>query len=363
MNDHKTDTPELASCSRRTFISGLAATAIAAATCTNVLAASAGSTGGKNTDETAVGTSTATRSGKSPLTKLNNGVDMPVFGVGTFALPTFQAADVISFALTNGYRLIDTATNYGNEKAVGEGIVRSGVNRSDLFITTKLWIEDYGYDEAMRAFDRSLNALGLDYLDLYLLHWPVPTDFNKTIAAYKAMEKLYADKRIRAIGVSNFQPDHLKILMDSTKIAPVLNQIELHPYMSQESVREANERYGVKTESWSPIGGVFVSLPKDPTNPVRVLEDPTIVNLAQKHRKTAAQIVLRWHCQQGRIVMPKSQHYERLLANIEIFDFELTVDEMAAIDTLNRDLRGGPDPRSFDIPAFKAIVEKRKAGV
>lgn len=299
----------------------------------------------------------------SPLLVLNNGVKMPALGLGVFLASPEQTADAVATAIARGYRLIDTAAGYNNERQVGDGIRRSGIDRRELFVTTKLWVADYGHESAGRAFEASLRRLGLDYIDLYLLHWPVPTDFNKTIAAYKAMEKLYADKRIRAIGVSNFQPDHLKILMDSTKIAPVLNQIELHPYMSQESVREANEQYGVKTESWSPIGGVFVSLPKDPTNPVRVLEDATIVNLAQKHRKTAAQIVLRWHCQQGRIVMPKSQHYERLLANIEIFDFELTVDEMAAIDTLNRDLRGGPDPRSFDIPAFKAIVEKRKAGV
>ena len=354
MNDRRTDSTELASPSRRTFISGLAAAAISASAACN---------GSERIAARAAGTSTATSPGKSPLTKLNNGIDMPVLGVGTLATTTLQAADVVSFALRNGYRLIDTAKNYGVEKEVGEGIVRSGVNRSDLFVTTKLWIEDFGYDEAMRAFDRSLKALGLEYLDLYLLHWPVPTDFGKTIAAYKAMEKLYAAKRIRAIGVSNFHPDHLKMLMDSTEIVPALNQIELHPYMSQKSVREANERYGIKTECWSPIGGSLVNLPKDPTHPVRVLEDSTIVSLAQKHRKTAAQIVLRWHNQQGRIVMPKSQHYERLLANIDIFDFELTAEEMAAIDALNRELRGGPDPRSFDIPAFKALVERRKAGV
>lgn len=318
--------------------------------------------GGRAVAQSTTTVTTKAAAAKSPLTTLNNGVQMPVFGVGTFALPTIQAADVVTFALTHGYRLIDTARNYGNEKEVGEGIARSGVPRSEIFITTKLWIEDYGYDEALRAFDLSARMLGVDQIDLYLLHWPVPTDFSKTIAAYKAIEKLYADKRIRAIGVSNFQPDHLNVLMDSTEIVPVLNQVELHPYLSQKSVREANERYGIKTESWSPIGGVFVNLPKDPTHPVRVLEDPTIVSLAQKHRKTAAQIVLRWHNQQGLIVMPKSQHYERLLANIDIFDFELTADEMAAIDALNRDLRGGPDPESFDIPAFKAIVEKRKAG-
>jgi diketogulonate reductase-like aldo/keto reductase len=298
--------------------------------------------------------------GKSPLTKLNNGVQMPVFGCGTFALPTFQAADVINFALTNGYRLIDTAKNYGNEKEVGEGIARSGVPRSELFVTTKLWIEDFGYDEALRAFDLSAKKLRLDQIDLYLLHWPVPTDFKKTIAAYKAVEKLYAEKRVRAVGVSNFNADHLKTLMDQTQIVPVLNQIELHPYLIQKDMRAVNDKYGIKTECWSPIGGSFVYAPKDPTKPVRLLEDKVIVGIAQKHKKTAAQIVLRWHNQHGLIVIPKSQHYERLLKNIDIFTFELAAEEMAAIDGLNRNLRGGPDPETFDIPAFKALVQKRK---
>ncbi len=358
MDDHKLSHPELASSSRRTFISGLAASAAAAA-----VPGSAFATGSSAGAPSAAASRPASSAGKSPMVKLNNGVEMPVFGVGCFALPTIQTADVIDFALRNGYRLIDTAKNYGNEKEVGEGIVRSGVKRSELFVTTKLWIEDFGYDEAMRAFDRSLQALGLDYLDLYLLHWPVPTDFKKTLAAYKTLEKLYADKRIRAIGVSNFQPAHLRQLMDNTDVVPVLNQVELHPYFSQQALRQAHDRYGIKTESWSPIGGVFVTLPKDPTRPVRLLEDPVVVGLAQKHRKSAAQIVLRWHTQHGCIVIPKSQHYERLLSNIDIFDFTLGADEMAALDGLDRDLRGGPDPELFDVPAFRAIVERRRAGV
>ncbi len=237
--------------------------------------------------------------GKSSLTKLNNGVEMPLLGVGCFNLPTIQTADVIHFALTHGYRLIDTAKNYGNEKEVGEGIARSGVPRSELFVTTKLWIEDFGYDEALRAFDVSLDKLGLDYLDLYLLHWPVPTDFEKTIAAYKALEKLYAEKRIRAIGVSNFNPGHLQKLAERTEVVPVLNQIELHPFFTQQAAREANEQRGIKTESWSPIGGGFITLPKDPTRIIRLLEEKTIVELGRKYRKMPAQVVLRWHTQHG----------------------------------------------------------------
>lgn len=317
------------------------------------------------TGSRALARSTATSAplaGKSPLTTLNNGVSMPVFGVGTFSLPTIQTADVVSVALTHGYRLIDTAKNYGNEKEAGEGIVRSGVPRSEIFITTKLWIEDFGYDEALRAFDLSAKQLGVDQVDLYLLHWPVPSDFEKTIAAYTAVEKLYADKRIRAIGVSNFTPAHLQRLMDRTDVVPAVNQIELHPYLTQAAARAAHERYNIKTESWSPIGGGFRNLPADPTNVVHLLEDDVLVGLARKHRKSVVQIILRWHNQHGFIAIPKSQHYERLLSNIDIFDFELTADDMAAIDALNRNLRSGPDPDRFDVPAFREIVERRRAG-
>lgn len=302
-------------------------------------------------------------SAKSPLVTLNNGVKMPVFGVGTYALPPVQAADVINFALSNGYRLIDTAANYGNEKEVGEGIARSGVSRSELFVTTKLWMEDYGPEQTHQAFNRSLNALGLEYLDLYLLHWPLPNEFEKTIEAYKVLEQLYEAGKIRAIGVCNFNPEHLKKLVENTKVKPVLNQIELHPYLTVAPTRKVNDEYGIKTESWSPIGGTFVNLPKDPTKPVRVLEDPIIVGLAQKYKKTPAQIVLRWQNQHGLIVMPKSQHYERLLKNIEIFHFELSNDDMRKIDFLNRDVRGGPDPVSFDVASFKAGVARRKAAL
>lgn len=358
MKTNKPDTSKLSTVDRRTFLTGFAAAAAGAAVGPSLLAADSAVANGPKASA-----STSPASGKSPLTKLNNGVEMPVLGVGCFNLPTIQTADVISFALRNGYRLVDTAANYGNEKEVGEGIARSGVPRSELFITTKLWIENFGYDEALRAFDVSLNKLGLDYLDLYLLHWPVPTDFEKTIAAYKALEKLYADKRIRAIGVSNFNPEHLQMLAERTEIVPVLNQIELHPFLTQKAGREANEERGIKTESWSPIGGGFINLPKDPTRIVRLLEEKTIVELGQKYKKMPAQIVLRWHIQHGFIAIPKSQHYERLLANIAIFDFELTPAEMAAIDALNRDLRAGPDPRHFDVPAFKALLERRKAGI
>lgn len=339
--------------SRREFLSAAAA-AVGALSFPGVLAAQSSANSGSARNALAA---------VSPLTKLNNGVEMPVFGVGTYALPTFQAAEVIRFALNNGYRLIDTAANYGNEKEVGEGIASSGVPRSDVFVTTKLWLEHYGYDAAMRAFDESLRKLKLDYLDLYLLHWPQPVDFEKTIASYKALEKLYADKRIRAIGVSNFNADHLQLLRDRTEIVPAINQVELHPYLSQEAVVKANDRCGIKTECWSPIGGIFTNHPRDAANVVHLLEDPVVVKLGQKHRKTPAQIVLRWHNQHGWIVIPKSQHYERLLKNIDIFRFELSTEDIAAIDGLNRNLRGGPDPNAFDLAAFKAAAEKRRSAL
>ncbi|SFU69528.1 Tat (twin-arginine translocation) pathway signal sequence [Pustulibacterium marinum] len=297
---------------------------------------------------------------KSPSITLNNGVEMPVLGVGSFALPTIQAAENIAFALQNGYRLVDTATNYGNEKEVGEGIKRSGINRSELFITTKLWIEDYGYDNAIEAFENSLNLLGLDYLDLYILHWPVPTDFDKTVQAYKALEKLYADKKIRAIGVSNFTPEHLENLMSQTSIVPAVNQVELHPYLIQKELRDFHKKHGIVTESWGPIGGELANSASNPTTPIRLLQDYTIVKLAEKYKKVTAQIVLRWHIQKGLIAIPKSQHYERLLYNINIFDFELSAEDMSAIDNLNKNLHGGPLPNLFDVPAFKKIIAGRK---
>ncbi len=297
---------------------------------------------------------------KSPRVKLNNGAQMPLLGIGTFNVPTFQAADTVSFALRNGYRLVDTATNYGNEKEVGEGIARSGVPRNELFITTKLWIEDFGEEAALRGLDASLKKLGLRYIDLYLLHWPVPTDFEKTIAAYKALEAAQADGRIRALGISNFNPEHRAALMKQAKVAPAVNQIEFHPYLVQTDVQAEDARHDIIAEAWSPIGGSFTNNPKDPTKPIRVLEDAAIIGLARKYRKTPAQIVLRWHTQRGRVAIPKSVHYERILSNIDLFDFEMTGAELSMIDGLNRGERGGPDPKTFDVAAFRRIVEHRK---
>src|SRR5262249_35606108 len=199
----------------------------------------------------------------------NNGVVMPALGLGVYLASPEETVGAVETAMARGYRLIDTAAAYGNEQQVGEGIARSGIDRAEVFLTTKLWISDYGYDSTLRAFEASLRRLGLDYLDLYLLHWPVPANFDATVASYRAAEKLLADGRVRAIGVSNFNPEHLENLIDDTEVVPALNQVELHPFFTQPDVCHADARYGVLTQSWSPIGGVLSNHPADPDHVLR----------------------------------------------------------------------------------------------
>lgn len=289
---------------------------------------------------------------KTPRVTLNNGVTMPVLGFGTFAIAPARAAEAVHTAITTGYRLIDTAANYGNEREVGEGIARSGVARADLFVTTKLWMADFGYDQALRAFDASMGKLGLDHLDLYLLHWPVPREFERTRAAYKAAETLLADGRVRAIGVSNFNPGHLQALLDRASVVPAVNQIELNPLFSQPVLREANARHGIVTESWSPIGGG--------RNVARILQDPRIGAVATRYGKTPVQAVLRWHLQHGLVAIPRSVNPEHIAENFDVFDFELSGADMAALDALDTDERGGPDPETFDLEAYKALIAGRR---
>jgi diketogulonate reductase-like aldo/keto reductase len=273
---------------------------------------------------------------------------MPAFGLGVYMSSKEQTAAAVQTAIANGYRLIDTAAAYGNEKQVGEGIARSEHPRADLFITTKLWISDIGYEETLRAFDTSLSKLGLDYLDLYLLHWPVPSNFEATIGSYRAAEKLLAEGRVRAIGVSNFKPKHLEQLAARTEVTPAVNQIELHPFFNQLETRKANAERGIVTQSWSPIGGTFINHPSDPSALVRVLDHPRIVELAQAKAKSPAQVVLRWHFQHGLSAIPKSVHPERIAANMDIFNFELSPADMQALDELDTGKRNGPDPDVFD---------------
>ena len=294
---------------------------------------------------------------RGPLITLNNGVRMPSLGFGTLDRSAVeQAAGAVQYAIANGYRLIDTAASYGDERQVGEGIRASGTDRSEMFITTKLWMADYGYESALRAFDVSLRKLRLDYLDLYLLHWPMPSNFEATIASYKAAETLLADGKVRAIGVSNFGPMHLETLMERTEVCPAVNQIELHPYFIQRKMRETNSRYGIVTESWSPLGrsvrdAIASSTLKDP------LAHPIVIGLAAKYRKTPVQVVLRWHMDHGLVTIPKSFRPERIAENIDIFDFALTADDIAAIDAMDMGLRGGPDPDRFDLIRTNIRVE------
>jgi 2,5-diketo-D-gluconate reductase A len=289
--------------------------------------------------------------------KLNNGVEMPSIGFGVFQIPGEETARAVEAAIGTGYRLIDTAAVVGNEREVGEGIRRSGIDRGAVFITTKLWIADYGYEEALRAFEASLRRLGLDYVDLYLLHEPVPSDFNSTIAAYEALAELLADGRVRAIGVSNFSSRHLEALVGRTAVVPAVNQVELHPYFAQPELREENARRGIVTQSWSPLGGVNVYSAPDPAHVKNLLEDPTILELASTHEKTSAQIVLRWHLEHGLSAIPKSVRPDRIRENIDIFDFTLSPEEVGAIDLLDTGLRGGPDPETIDTTRYPFKVE------
>jgi diketogulonate reductase-like aldo/keto reductase len=297
----------------------------------------------------------------TPNLTLNNGLIMPAFGLGVFQSPPADTVRAVEAAIGSGYRMIDTAAAYFNEREVGEGIRQSGISRGELFVQTKLWISDYGYERALRAFDASLHRLGLDYVDSYLLHWPMPSDFEATVAAYRAAENLLADGRVRAIGVCNFSPKNLDDLIARSSVVPAVNQVELHPFFTQAAVRETDARLGIVTQSWSPIGGVNRYNAADNKAIQDPLRDPTIVTLAERHGKTPAQIVLRWHIEHGLSVIPKSVRTERIRENIDIFDFTLTAGEVAAVDALDTGVRGGPDPEIVDTKLFTISVEEHYA--
>ncbi|WP_262008521.1 aldo/keto reductase [Streptomyces sp. FIT100] len=276
---------------------------------------------------------------KVPSLTLNNGVAMPQLGFGVWQVPDAEAAQAVGTALEAGYRSIDTAAVYENEKGTGEAVAASGIPREELFVTTKLWNGDQGYDATLRAFDASLARLGLDHVDLYLIHWPVPAK-DAYVDTYKALETVLADGRARAIGVSNFLPEHLERLLAETSVVPAVNQIELHPQLQQAESRAFHAKHGIATEAWSPLG-----------QGRGLLEVPTVVAVAQKHGRTAAQVVLRWHLQLGNVVIPKSVTPSRIRENIEVFDFELDTDDLAALAALDEGRRLGPDPASFNLGA------------
>ncbi|MFJ9844107.1 aldo/keto reductase [Kitasatospora sp. NPDC101155] len=269
-----------------------------------------------------------------PTVKLNNGVEIPQLGLGVYQIPDDETATV-TLALQAGYRSIDTAAAYGNETGVGRALAASGLDRDDLFITTKLWNPDQGYDTTLRAFDASLAKLGLDHVDLYLIHWPAPAR-DLYLDSWRAIERLTAEGRIRAAGVSNFQPAHLERLLDHSELVPAVNQIELHPGLQQAELRAFHAEHGIATEAWSPLAQGAV------------LDDPAITAIATRTGKSAAQVVLRWHLQLGNIVIPKSATPARIRENLDVLDFQLTDADMAAIAATDRDLRTGPHPDQFN---------------
>ena len=292
---------------------------------------------------------------KNPGIVLNNGVKMPALGLGVYRIPPEHTTDTVLTALKNGYRLIDTAAAYNNEKGVGEAIAHSGVPRSELFVTSKLWPTDYGYESALRAFDRSLAKLGLDYVDMYLLHWPFPSDFSQTIGAYRALEQELHEGRVRAIGVCNHNAANLEKLISETDTVPAVNQVELHPFFTQAELLQTHKRLGIVTQAWSPLGGVNV-YDASPGKARHILTHPVIVSLAERMGRTPGQIVLRWHIQQGNSAIPKSVRPQRIAENINIFNFELSHEDMARISGLDTGIRGGDDPQTVTTDTYPVTI-------
>jgi 2,5-diketo-D-gluconate reductase A len=270
-----------------------------------------------------------------PTTDLGADVAIPQLGFGVFQVPPEDTAETATLALEAGYRHIDTAAAYRNERGVGEALAASGLDRDDYFVTTKLWNNAQGYDSTLQAFDKSLGRLGLDFVDLYLIHWPAPAN-DRYVETWKAFQKLQEDGLIRAIGVSNFQPAHLQRLIAETGVSPAINQVELHPRLQQDALRAFHQEHAIVTEAWSPLAQG------------QLLQEPALAEIAGKHGKTPAQVVLRWHIELGNVVIPKSVTPSRIRENLELFDFQLDDDDLAAIRGLNRDERTGPDPDQFN---------------
>jgi diketogulonate reductase-like aldo/keto reductase len=270
-----------------------------------------------------------------PTVTLNNGIQIPQLGFGVFQVPDAETTAAVTAALAAGYRSIDTAAIYGNETGVGNALADSGLTRDELFVTTKLWNADQGYDATLKAFDASLDKLRLDYIDLYLIHWPTPArDLYRE--SWRAIEQLVADGRVHTAGVSNFQPAHLRRLLDGASLVPAVNQIELHPGLQQAELRAVHAELGIATEAWSPLAQGAV------------LKEAALTDIAARHSKSPAQVVLRWHLQLGNIVIPKSVTPARIQENIDVFDFALSDEEMTAIAAIDRGQRIGPDPDTLN---------------
>lgn len=274
----------------------------------------------------------------NPTLSLNDGNSIPTVGLGVWQTAPEETRQAVEAALSTGYRHIDTAAAYRNEREVGQALksaADNGVPREDVFLVTKLWNSEHGYDKALRAFDDSVKRLDVDYVDLYLIHWPMP-EVNAFVETFKAFATLRDEGRVRSIGVSNFAPEHLRTLIDGTGIVPAVNQVELHPGFPQQELREVHAELGIATEAWSPLGqGALLS-------------EPAVVAVAEAHGKTPAQVLIRWHLQLGNIVIPKSVHPDRIASNFDVFDFELNEQDIASIATLDNGTRLGPDPRTFN---------------
>ncbi|WP_245594413.1 aldo/keto reductase [Actinospica robiniae] len=279
---------------------------------------------------------------------LNNGIEMPALGFGVFQTPPEVTTEAVRAALETGYRLIDTAAAYGNEREVGHALRLSGLPRDEVFVETKVWISDFGYSETLHAFEKSAKKLGLERIDLLILHQALPSRFELTLEAYRALETLHAEGRVRAIGVSNFMEDHLSALLEVASLIPAVNQIEVHPYFSQVGVQKADAARGIVTQAWSPIGGITSYR----GGGSRTFDDPAIGQIASDHGKTAAQVMIRWHLQQGRSAIPKSVRAERIAENFDVFDFELSTAELDILDGLDTGVRGGPEPEEVTLEAF-----------
>jgi diketogulonate reductase-like aldo/keto reductase len=280
---------------------------------------------------------------------LNSGVEMPALGLGVFQTPPDETRDAVRVALDFGYRHIDTAAAYGNERQVGEAVHSSDLERSEVFLETKIWISDYGYDETLHAFEKSARKLGVEQIDLLILHQALPSAFDRTLEAYRALETLLANGKVRSIGVSNFMVEDLTTLLDRATVVPAVNQIECHPYFAQRAVQDFGSVHGIVTQAWSPIGGITFYRDGNHTS---TLDDTVIGDIAAAHTKTPAQVMLRWGLQHRRSVIPKSTKPNRIAENINVFDFALSADEMTAVDGLDTGRRGGPEPAAITLEAF-----------